>query len=57
MPNIEFPDGTRMGQTVSLARYLGKINGLQPTDPMQKWMNDAWMEDFNDQITIPMVMP
>ena len=48
MPVIEFPDGTKMGQTCSLARYLGNINGLEPTDAYEKWINGAWIEDFND---------
>ena len=50
MPVIEFADGTRMGQTCSMARYIGKKYELQPTDPYEKWLNDAWIEDYNDQI-------
>ena len=37
-----------MGQTCSMARYVGKMYGLHPTDPFEQWINDAWMEDYNE---------
>ena len=31
-----------------MARYVGKMYGLHPTDPFEQWINDAWMEDYNE---------
>ena len=41
MPIIEMPDGMMMQQTVSMAIYIGKYHGLQPTDPFERWINDS----------------
>ena len=50
MPVLEFPDGTRMGQTCSLLRYLGKKNGYYPKDPEVAVWCDILCEDYNDRI-------
>ena len=52
MPTIEFPNGLRMGQTCAIARYIANMYGIHPTDAMEAWVNDAWMEDFNESIVI-----
>jgi len=34
MPNIEFKDGTKMGNTNAIVRMLGAKHGYYPDDPM-----------------------
>lgn len=48
MPVLEFPDGRKMGQTCSLLRYLGKVNGLYPRDATVAVQCDILNEDYND---------
>ena len=43
MPVFEFKDGTRMGQTVPMAIYVGKLHGIHPEDPHLAWLNDSWI--------------
>ena len=57
IPVLEFEDGTRMCQTVSMARYLGKVGGYQPRRAMNAYLNDQWLEDYNDFIFLPIVTP
>ena len=57
MPVMEFPNGEKMGQTCSMARWIGKMHGYHPEDPMEAWASDAWMEDHNDQLVGPMSLP
>ena len=33
LPCLEFPDGTKLGNTMSMLRYLGQVHGAYPTDP------------------------
>ena len=56
MPVLEFSNGVRMCQTVSMARYIAKLGGVYPSDPYQRWLGDSLMEDYNDQICGPLTM-
>jgi len=33
VPNLEFENGKKMGETVDIAMYIGKLGGLNPKDP------------------------
>ena len=57
LPVLESSDGTRMGQTCSIARFIGRINGWQPTNPKQAAMSDIFLEDFNDFLFMPLSNP
>ena len=34
LPVLEFPDGKKCGQTVSILRLLGRQHGYYPADPL-----------------------
>ena len=40
VPCLELADGTKMGQTNAIMRFLGKKYGFYPTDPMDAYMVD-----------------
>ena len=30
--------------------FVGKVCGKHPEDPFEAWINDAWIQDYNDEI-------
>ena len=50
LPVLELPTGEKLGQTCSLARYLGRLHGYQPTDPTLAYLSDALAADFNEAV-------
>ena len=48
MPVLELNDGTKMGETKAIMRYLGTSYGLYPTDPMQAYMIDSLLDGYDD---------
>ena len=47
MPALEFSDGKMMGQSQSIMRYLGKMNGYYPKDSLEASKVDFMVENFN----------
>ena len=56
IPCLEFPDGTKLGQTMSMLRYLGQVHGAYPTDPVAQYecdyISDNYAELF-DKLAAP----
>ena len=56
VPCLELEDGTKMGQSNAIIRFLGHKLGYYPSDPMQAYLVDQHMDDYND-IIIPLCKP
>ena len=39
-----------------MALYIGNYHGLNPSDPYEAWLNDAWVADANEAL-IPFAHP
>ena len=48
MPVLETDDGKKLGQTVAIARYLGKKYGYYPEDAYDAWRVDSLIDGFQD---------
>jgi len=46
MPFVEFADGTRLGESLPLMRFLGAKFGFYPTDALKSYEVDMLMETF-----------
>ena len=44
MPCLELADGTKMGQSVSILRFLGAKHGYYPKDPKQAYEVDMLLD-------------
>ena len=50
VPCLELEDGTKMGESMDILRYIGKKHGLFPTDPMEANCANEAMDSYNDVI-------
>ena len=50
IPCLELEDGTRLGQSMAMLRYIGQKHGLYPSDPMEAYLADEAMDSYNDVI-------
>ena len=48
VPVLELKDGTKMGESKAIMRYLGAQYGLYPSDPMQAYMIDSLLDGYDD---------
>ena len=48
IPCLEFADGRKMGQSISMLRYLGKTHGCYPTDEFQQYECDQICDNYAD---------
>ena len=48
IPCLELADGTKIGQSVTILRYFGKVNGFYPEDPLQASHVDFLLETYQD---------
>ena len=48
LPCLELPDGTKMGQTKAIMRFLGGVHGYQPKDAMLAYKSDSIVDAYND---------
>ena len=48
MPVLELADGSNLSQQRSLLRFIGKLNGLYPEDPMVAYRVDELMDIVDD---------
>lgn len=56
MPCLELKDGTKMGESYAISRYLGSIHGLYPSDPKVAYEVDYLLEGFEGCLsTIPAI--
>ena len=44
MPNLEFPDGTKLGQSSAITRYIAKMGGFYPEDAFMALQADSLTE-------------
>lgn len=49
IPNLELDDGTKIGQSVAILRYLGKKYGYYPEDPLEAHKVDYLIDCYNDK--------
>jgi glutathione S-transferase len=47
-PCLELKDGTKMGQSVAMARYLAVTHGYYPKDPMEAFKVDQLIDRYAD---------
>ena len=47
LPQLEFKDGTRMGEASSMIRFLGSMHGYYPADPLAAYKNDMLVDTFS----------
>ena len=52
VPCLELPDGTKMGQSIAITRYLGQVKGYYPKDSMQAYKVDSLIDRYMDVITV-----
>ena len=50
LPVIERADGTFFKETVPMARYIARHNGYYPSDPMEAYKNDMFVEKYQPMI-------
>lgn len=48
VPNIEYPDGTKIGATNAMMRMVGAKHGYYPEDPMQAYQCDFLSDLYYD---------
>ena len=46
MPALELKDGTKMGESYAIGRYLGSLHGYYPSDPRQALEVDYLLEGY-----------
>jgi glutathione S-transferase len=51
MPSLELADGTHLGQTRALMRFVGKLSGLFPDDVRQAALVDGIMDAVDDMLS------
>jgi glutathione S-transferase len=49
LPVLELDDGTKIGQSVSILRFLGKQHGYYPEDPLEAHKCDYLLDCYNDK--------
>lgn len=49
VPILELADGTKIGQSVSILRFLGKKYGYYPEDPLEAHKCDYLIDCYNDK--------
>lgn len=49
VPVLELGDGTRIGQSTSILRFLGKKHGYYPEDPLEAHKCDYLLDSYNDK--------
>ena len=47
-PCLELNDGTKMGQSIAIARYLASVHGYYPKDPMEAYQVDQLVDRYQD---------
>ena len=48
VPVLDLPEGERLVQSMSILRYLGKLNGYYPEDSKQAYMVDSTLDSLED---------
>ena len=48
MPCLELSDGTKMGQSKAIMRYLGGKHGYQPHDALAAYKSDSISDAYHD---------
>ena len=51
LPCLELPDGTKMGQSFAILRFLGKKHGYYPEDALQAFKCDEHIDRYNDVLS------
>merc|ERR1740138_1255673 len=49
VPNLELSNGTKIGQSVAILRFLGKKHGYYPEDPLEAHKVDYLIDCYNDK--------
>ena len=49
IPVLELEDGTRLAQSMSILRYVGRKHGYYPADPLEAHMCDYLIDCYNDK--------
>lgn len=52
VPTLELNNGTRLGQTLAILRYIGMQHGYYPKDPMEAQHVDELCDGFNDVLGV-----
>jgi glutathione S-transferase len=55
VPVLEVAEGTFIGQSAAIMRYLGKRSGLYPSDPIAAAVVDSIIDEENDLLSGPAV--
>jgi glutathione S-transferase len=55
VPVLEVAEGTFIGQSAAIVRYLGKRSGLYPEDPIAAAVVDSIMDEETDLLIGPAV--
>ena len=52
MPCLELKDGTKMGESYAIGRYLGSLHGYYPQDPRLAYEVDYLLEGYESLLSI-----